>query len=47
MKKEHEGALRWYREALSLYDDTGSEEKRGLTAENVARLEAVLGEASE
>jgi tetratricopeptide (TPR) repeat protein len=47
MKKEHEGALRWYREALSLYDDTGSEEKRGLTAENVVRLEAALGESTD
>jgi hypothetical protein len=34
--------LGWYREALDLYTDAGSEEKRGLTAENVARLESAL-----
>jgi hypothetical protein len=47
MKKEHEGALRWYREALSLYNETGSEETRGLTAENIACLAAAFGNSTE
>ena len=42
MKKEYEEALRWYREALSLYTQAGSEEKRALAAENAARLAAAL-----
>jgi tetratricopeptide (TPR) repeat protein len=42
IKKQHAEALRWYREALSLDTDTGSEEKRGPTAVNVVRLSAAL-----
>jgi isocitrate lyase len=44
MQQDHADALRWYREALALYTAAGSEEKQRLTAENVERLEAVLGE---
>ena len=47
MKKDYDEALRWYREALSLYTETDSEEKRKLTAENVARLAAALEEPTE
>jgi len=47
MKKEYEGTLRWYREALSLCNETGSKETRGLRAENIARLEAACGKLTE
>jgi len=47
MKKEYGEALGWYREALALYTEAGSAEKRGLTAENVARLESALAGDSE
>jgi hypothetical protein len=42
MKKEYGEALGWYRKALSLYTQAGSEEKAKLTAENVSRLAAAL-----
>jgi tetratricopeptide (TPR) repeat protein len=47
MKKGYDEALRWYREAVTLYTLTGSEEKRKLTAENVARLETALEDPEE
>lgn len=45
MQQDHADALRWYREALTLYTAAGSEPKRRFTAENVERLEAMLGES--
>jgi len=45
MQQDHADALRWYREALALYTAAGSEPKLRFTAENVERLEAVLGES--
>ena len=45
MQQDHADALRWYRKALGLYTAAGSEPKRRFTAENVERLEAVLGES--
>ena len=47
MKKDYDEALRWYREALSLYTETDSEEKRKLTPEDMARLAAALEEPTE
>ena len=44
VQQDHADALRWYREALALYTAAGSEPKLRFTAENVERLEAVLGE---